>query len=83
MENPVTEIERIRGIADPVTRAAEAARMLHDDLPRLTLDASTVRLGALQELKDAGLSLTEIAARVTAAGAQMDRTRVWQILQGK
>ena len=79
----MTEIERIRDIADPAERATALGKVLQD-LPTLTTEASTLRRAALQEMKDAGLSLAEIAAKVTDDnGKPMDRSRVWQILQGK
>jgi hypothetical protein len=83
VENPVTEIERIRTIADPAERAAALSAMLLHDLPTLTTEASTLRQAALQEMKDAGMSLAEIAAKITDSGTPMDRSRVWQILKAK
>lgn len=79
----MTEIERIRAIADPAERAAALGGLLLHDLPTLTTEARTMRQAALQEMKDAGMSLAEIAAKMTDSGTPMDRSRVWQILQGR
>lgn len=82
VENPLAEIERIRGIADPAERATALGALLRE-LPALTTEASAMRLAAFQEMKDAGLSLAEIATKVTESGEPIDRSRVWQILKGK
>lgn len=77
MENPLADIDRIEAIADPGERAIEIGKVLNA-LPETQGKLRTMRQAAVQQMRAAGLTYTEIGERLG-----VERARAWQIGEGK
>lgn len=77
VENPLTGIDELEAIADPVERALEAGRRL-GQIPDFQERLRQIRQRAVLELREQNLSYAEI-------GRQLDlhRNRVQQIAEGR
>lgn len=77
MENPLADIERIKGITDPGERAQAIGDVL-TALPSIQAELKVMRQAAVREMRAAGLTYTDIGERLG-----MERQRAWQIGEGK
>jgi transcriptional regulator with XRE-family HTH domain len=71
----VRELDDLRDIADPAKRARQATQVI-TDLDEASGAASQIRLGAIRELQDLGMTQTQIAE---ATG--MSRPRISQLIR--